>query len=153
MLAILRARESGSFAGFVLAGLLAALAVGCLWNGVFVVPPLVIAWALASRRSRIGLAVALAAIALAVPPFYRVLFEGSWLAEGRLQVGGQSIRWQNLNGAGFGLILRGMWSFDPVLVAAAGAGLLAWLVRFVRGRGPAVEQAKDLAVAVAFPAG
>jgi len=162
MLAILRARASGSAASFALAGLCAALAVGCLWNGVFVVPPLLLAWALAPRRgsaeiprtrSRIGLAVALAAVALAVPVFYGFLFAGSWLGEGRLHVGGQSIRWKELNGAGFGLILRGMWSFDPVLVAAAGAGLLAWIVRFLRGRGPDVARAKDLAVALAFPAG
>jgi hypothetical protein len=119
---------------------------------VFVVPALLAAHALAARRRWIGLWIALAAVALALPLFYGFLFEGPWLGPDRLHIGGQKQEWRNMNGAGLGLIVRGVWSFDPILLVAAGIGSLALALRFLRGPRPAGDELRELCVAAGFPA-
>jgi hypothetical protein len=152
VLAVLRIPRTDAVVAYVAAGGLCALAVGCFWNGVFVVPSLLVAHALAGRRRWIGLWIALAAVAAAVPLFYGFLFEGPWLSGDRVRLGTESIQWRNLTGAGFGLILKGFWSFDPALVVAAGVGAAALAVRFLRRERPAAGALRDLFIAAAFPA-
>jgi hypothetical protein len=150
MLAIVRLPRAGNLTDHLAAGGLAALALGCLWNGVFVLPALFVAHALARRRNWIGFAVALAVAAAAVPLFYGFLLQGSRRMSGGLNLGLSKILWRDLNGAGFGQILRGFWSFDPVLVAAAGVGAVALAVRFLRRPGP-VLSTRELWIAAAYP--
>lgn len=152
VLAILRIPRTHGLAAYVVAGGLSALAVACFWNGVFAVPALLAAHAFARPRRWVGLWIAGAAVTAAVPLFYPFLFERSWLAPDRLSLGTESIRWRNLTGAGFGLILKGFWSFDPALVVAAGIGAAALAVRLLRANGSAADSRRDLVVAAAYPA-
>jgi len=152
VLAVLRLSRSEGMGAFALAGAACALAIGCLWNGVFVLPALVAALALGRRRRGSGIALALGISALAIPAFYGFLFEGPLLKTGGLRIGGQSLGWRDLNAAGFGLIARGFWSFDPVLAGAAAVGALFLAARFLRGPRPSADRLRELAIAAAFPA-
>ncbi len=153
MLAILRIPRAADLAAYATAGVLSAIAVACLWNGVFVCPALLAAHLLARRRRWIGFAIAVVAVAAAIPLFYGFLFERSLLGSDRVNLGLRHIEWETVNGAGFRDILRGFWSFDPVLVAAAGVGFLALALRYLRGNRPAADAQRELLVAAIYPAG
>lgn len=152
VLAILRIPHTDGVAAYVVAGVLSALAVGCIWNGVFVVPVLLAAHAFSERRRWVGFAIALAAVAAAIPVFYPFLLEGSPFAPGRVHLGTETIEWQSLTGRGFGMILKGLWSFEPALVVAAGIGAAALAVRLLRRDRPPAATLRDLGIVVAFPA-
>lgn len=167
VLAILRTPRGG-LAAFATAGGLCALAVGCLWNGVFVLPALAVAHVVGAEpgsekveilgvcRRRVGVLLALALVAMAIPVFYGFLFEGPWLRpggeSGGLKLGGQTLRWKELTGAGFGLMARDFWSFDPVLVAAAGVGAVLLPLHLLREPRPAPSRLRELVIAATFPA-
>ncbi|HEV8113697.1 MAG TPA: glycosyltransferase family 39 protein [Planctomycetota bacterium] len=153
MLAVLRIPRAVDLTAYSVAGVLCAIAVACLWNGVFVCPALLAAHLLAPRRRWIGFAIAVVAVAAAIPLFYGFLFERSLVSSDRVNLGLRHIGWETFNGAGFRQILGGFWSFDPVLVATAGVGILALTVRFALGIRPAAEVQRELLVAATYPVG
>jgi hypothetical protein len=154
MLPIVALVRSGSFRAYVAAGVLAGITLGCLQNGVFVVPALVLAHVLSRKRNGKGFAAALAIVAVAIAVFYRYLLEAGFTSKraDEIDVGGQSLRWDLLSGAGFGHIFRGFWSFEPVLCVIASVGLAIGITRIAsKATRPDATTLRELAVVLAFP--
>jgi hypothetical protein len=162
--ASLRLRQRGDAWSFALAGASAALAVACLTNGIAALLPAFVAYALrephgggALRRwLDCRLAIPLALLALAVWRFYPFLFVER-PPEAAASDGGGSIRlaWQTIDpadfaGRGFPTLFMTLWFYEPVALALAAVGLVAWIVRG-RGASPeAREGRKDLIVVLSF---
>ena len=150
VLAVLRLRTSGSLGAYAAAALASALAVACLWNGVFVLPAILVGILLARERRAAGILLVAGALALAVFLAYDFLFRTTGVAGSEVRLGGQRLRLDALDGSGFWKIAKGFFSFDPVLLVAGLLGLLLLATRIARRR-PGPEALKDLAVAAAFP--
>jgi hypothetical protein len=140
---------------YLLAGVSAAIAVGTLHNGAFTVPALLVAHLLAHGRRWLGLAGALALVALSLRVFYPWLFVLGIFAPGkggRLDIGGQELGAEHFDGAGFGEIVRGVLGYDPTLLCLAGVGLALGLVVWARAATrPRGERRADILVLAAFP--
>jgi hypothetical protein len=152
VLAALRVLRVPSVASFVLAGVAAFFAVGALHNGVFVLPAIAVAFWAAPRRHWIGITIVAGFVVLSVVFFYPFLFYTSVpepSARG-VDVGGQSVVWSHLSLVGFVRMARGLWSYDPILVAFGSLGAIGVAVAAVRGRLGA--RARPALVAAAFPA-
>lgn len=129
LVACLRLRERGGWSRHAQAGLAAGLALGTLHFGLFLLPPLVAAHALAPRRSLAQLGAALATVALCAWLAYPSL-DGGFAAGGDDALGPQPIGLHpslasSFHGGGAAIVLRELASHDPALLALAVAGLLA----------------------------
>jgi len=144
-----------SVRNYVTAGFAAALAVGTLHNGVFVLPALFLAHCLARGRRWIGLALALTLVALSVWIFYPWMFNAGIFApddSGRLDIGGQALGAEHFTAAGFYEIPRGLFGHDPLLVIVAAVGLAVGIVACIRpATRPRGELRAQLLVLLAFP--
>ena len=155
MLPIMTFLRTGKFWTYVGAGVLTGVTLGCLQNGVFVLPALVLAHVLGPKRSARGFIAALVIVAIAVLGFYRYLFEIGFTNPGRsdeISLSGQSLRWDLLSGDGFRQIVYGLWTYEPVLCAIALAGAVMGLARIARkDRRPDSSTLRDVCVVLAFP--
>lgn len=154
-------RSGGAPRAWLLASLLAALALACLHNGAAAYPPLLAAHLLAGggRRWRLLWKPALALLPglLILPLFYPFFFgpvgeSGVVLGSGDLTQSGHRLRLSWFNGGGFAVIFRdALLAFDPVLLALllAGAVLAAAGLRR-RGRPADRPDRGDLLVVLAF---
>jgi len=136
VLAAVWVRRRDGWLPHVFAGLTALLAVGCLQSGVLVLPALLVAYATRAggpRRLLDGrVLIPVLGAALALPLFYPFLFAGGVEQDERVvNLGGHLIFLDQFNGAGFRIILRTLWSYDPTLLVLA---LLAPVVALVRRR-------------------
>ncbi len=150
----LRHLRRGGWESLASASLGASAALACLHNGVFVLPGLLLAWWFAPGRRWVQLVVPGAAIAATLLVFYPFLFERGVVSQTQsdtLDIGGQTLTWEQISLQGLPQIVRGLWSFDPVLVGCAGAGIAALLVALARGRG--APPRRPLLVAALFPIG
>jgi len=153
MIPVLALVRSGRFWTYVAAGVLTGITIGCLQNGVFVVPALVLAHVLSPRRNWKGFAAALAIVAIAFLRFYWFLFQEPIVnANGDLDIGGQTLNWSLVNGDGFRQMFLGFWSFEPVLCVAAATGAAIGIARLARrDRRPDALTLREVCVAAAFP--
>jgi hypothetical protein len=151
VLAILRLRRDGSLGAYALAAVASALAVACLWNGVFVGPALAVGFLFAARKRGSGVLLCAVALALAVALAYDFLFKTTGVAGSEVKLGGQRFHLDQLDGSGFWKIVKGFFSFDPVMLVAGCVGLVLFALRS-RRKGPlSADALKDFAVAAAFP--
>lgn len=151
VLAALRLRRDGSLGAYAIAAVTSALALACLWNGVFVVPALGVGFLFAARKRGIGVLLCALALALAVLLAYDFLFKTTGVAGSEVKLGGQRFRLDTLDGSGFWKIAKGFFSFDPVLAVAGFLGLALFAFRIVKAPRPSSDRWRDLAVAAAFP--
>jgi hypothetical protein len=153
MLPILAIVRSPRFSTYVAAGVLSGITLGCLQNGVFVVPALVLAHVLSPRRDGKGFLAAIAILALSVAGFYWFLFQNALVnTKGELDLGGQTLTWDLINGDGFRQMLYGFWAYEPVLCAIAACGAVVGIARLGRKTSrPEPETLRKIAVALAFP--
>jgi hypothetical protein len=146
VIAAMGVRRSGTWRSFAIAGVASGLAIGCLQNGLAVLPALAVA-AFLRARTRAGslgklalqsaLALALAAlVALCfypflfdVPPKAGVASEGSFF-----KFSGHIVDLAMFNGRGFATVARSLWEYDPLIAALALLGLACALVDVVRRR-------------------
>ena len=159
LLLALRLRERGDRRGYLWVGLAAGAAVGGLHYGVFVGPPILLAWLWRRRAARgawiIATGVIATAIVVACYPFHFV-GERGFLRLGEQETGttlnlsGQALHLGLFNGRGFRVIPQTLWSYDPLLLAAALAGAGVLVARRVRGGARLdVERRRDLAIVLA----
>jgi hypothetical protein len=153
MLPVLALVRSGRFWSYVAAGVLTGITVGCLQNGVFVVPALVVAHVLSPKRNWRGFFAALAIVAVAVLGFYWFLFQSKLVnPAGEVDIGGQTLTWSLINGDGFRQIFYGFWAYEPLLCAIAAIGAAIGIARLVRSESrPSADTLRELATALAFP--
>lgn len=144
--AALRMRERADFSSYLLAGITAALALSTLQSGAAVLPPLFAAHLL--RRERASkivwawFALALAIVVISVPIFYPFLFaptSGDDAAQASIQgvalhLSGHHVDLSQFKGAGIPTVSRGLWDYDPLILALACAGAVAALARLSRSR-------------------
>jgi 4-amino-4-deoxy-L-arabinose transferase-like glycosyltransferase len=127
----------GTLASYLIAGASAALSITTLYSGFFALPALFIAHWFAPVRSRrtrwIGLAAAVAIVAVSFRVAYPFLFEGRAVSgQGtHIDLAEQHIPWRQFAGRGFGREIAGMFAYDPVLVALACGALVIGLVALV----------------------
>jgi len=138
LLAQVRLVERGGLGAHLVAGLATGLALATLHFGVFLIPALAVASLLASRGEARGrrlakLALALAVVGLLGAVAYPTLLEsargrGLHVAGSTLNLTGHRLHLERFHGRGFALIPRWLWSFDPLLLIAAGLGIVrgAW---------------------------
>lgn len=163
VLAAVWVRRGRGFAPHLAAGLAAFLAVGCLQSGVLCLVPLGLAYVLradALRRSRgFGWLLPLAGAALALGTLYPFVWTGdvgTRADQGHvLDLGPHLVFLDQFNGAGFRVLVRTFWSYEPALVVAVLLGLALWLVRAGRvpDRGASsrgIGQRGDLWLALSF---
>jgi hypothetical protein len=154
VLCALRHLRRGGLASLAWASLAAFVAGGALHNGVFVFPALALAWWFAPRRRAWGILVPLAAGALALAVFYPFLFTRGLVSQRdpeKLDIGGQTLTWEQISFDGLPQIAQGLWNFDPVLSALAAVGLVVLGVAFAR-RAAAFDR-RALLVTAAMPTG
>jgi hypothetical protein len=155
MLPVLALVRSGKFSTYVAAGVLTGITLGCLQNGVFVVPALVLAHVLSPKRNWKGFAAALAIVAISVLGFYWFLFQkGITNPEhpGEIDIGGQTLNWDLINGDGFRQIFYGFWAYEPVLCAIAACGAVIGIARLARRETrPDAETLRELGASATFP--
>lgn len=153
MIPVLALVRSGSFGTYIAAGVLTGITLGCLQNGAFVVPALVLAHFVSPRRNWKGFVAALAIVAIAVLRFYWFLFQEPIVnSNGDLDIGGQTLNWSLVNGDGFRQMFLGFWSFEPVSCVAAAIGAAIGIARLVRRDArPDALALREVCVAAAFP--
>jgi len=160
VLAAMGLARKPSTGAYVLAGVTAALALGCLQSGLAVLPPLLAAHLvrqesprkLCTGRALVALALALAALPLFYPFLFRSELGSDW---GSLRVEGGRLLWadhelalSDFDGTGFDVARRVLWSYDPLLFALIVAAVLVLLAR--ARRLAAAPPSTDVAVALAF---
>ena len=162
VLAAVYARRADRWPQHLALGVACFLAVGCLQSGVLVVPAAVLAYALrdgGARRLLDGrVLIPVAGAVLAVPVFYPFVFAGDLgQREGQEHVfdlAGHMIFLDQFNGAGFGVIARTLWSYDPALLVLLALAAVVWTARRARRLGPAPTdgcgERGDRRVALAF---
>lgn len=166
--AMLASDRRGSLA-VLWAGCAAGLAIGCLHNGAFVLPPLALAlWLGRDNFAQRAKAFLLAAVPIGLLGLFTYPFLIPSLrpylpfaAENKVQLGtklphrafGQS-EW--FDGGGVARVLNSLWGWDPTLLILTGLGtamVCAALWRGRRGRAElasAGKQRRQLAIALAF---
>jgi hypothetical protein len=140
VLAALRVRRRPSLPSYLLAGAAVGLAVGALQSGVATLLPFAAAFLLRERPvDRVSPALAVTALAIVVAAivcFYPLAwggrtspgspappsigFDGSTLS-----LMGHAMVLQGFNGRGTRIVLESLWSYDPLILGMAAAGL-AW---------------------------
>ena len=148
LVAALRVVRVGSTAAYAWLGVAFCLAFGSLHSAVAVGPAIVCAHAVRAGWSRLldwrlGLSLGLGALAL--PLFYPFMWaaQTNVVEEGKLTTGTHEIHASYFNGDGAGAVLRGLWFFEPLLLALLALALLVWMRRAWRLhawslRGPAL---------------
>jgi 4-amino-4-deoxy-L-arabinose transferase-like glycosyltransferase len=145
LIAALRVLESGRWIDVLLAGLAAALALGSLQFGLFVLPPILLAIVLAPGRGwgwRTAAALAVfGEVALGVLAFYPFLFARGepagalGLGGGELELSGHVIYSGLFNGRGFATLARTLADYEPWIGATAlGGGVLLLAARLSGAR-------------------
>lgn len=165
VIAALRVRRRGDALSYVLLGAAAAACIAMLQSGLAVLALLPAAWFWrergARRASDLWMAATLACAAVATYVSYPELFEPGAPAvqmhqpegtEGFLWIEGHQIYLRSIDGAGFAVLVGGLWSNDPVLFVGCVLGLFAALVAWKRGERLTSTRARDLAVVLAFAA-
>lgn len=143
LVAALHLRRHGGPLAFLLAALAGALALGGLHYGVFALPAILVgallrpggAWR--GRRWRgtllgvaLGVAAAFAALRVFYPYWFADELHGMLQVEetagdgAALNLSGQPLKLERFNGAGFGVLLRSLWSYDPQLLAVLALGVV-----------------------------
>jgi hypothetical protein len=163
--AALRLRRDPGPASHVLAGVAAALALGCLHTGALALAPLAAALVLARadvRARRAGWTlVPLLLPLLAAPWFYRHIYDPAVVvagAGGAAHLDHEPITfrwwlaelWYHFDGNGLGRIARSLATWEPVLGALALCAAALALADLARGRLPERERRMDLLVVAAF---
>jgi len=154
VLAALWMRRHPSWGAYAAGAAAAALALGTLHTGVFVVPPLIVAHLLRDRERRnwvshravlVPLAAAAFAIGMLYPRAPTVQPGGVW------EFGGHTLRLASLDGSGFARLATFLWDCDPALFVLAAGGLVAALARLGRGAARiAPERRGDLLVVLSY---
>ncbi len=151
---LLRKRDVLSY---LIAGVAAALAVGCLHTGTAVLAPLGLAWFLSwkwePRASRRWILACVILVGAAIRLLYPFSFEQWTNVEGPgsdFNLSGHRIWWEDFDGSGFQRVLATFYSYDPLilLVGAVGLALLAVNSRRFSALDP--ERRGDLLVALAY---
>ena len=160
LVAALRVAEEGRWIDVLLAGVAAALALGALQFGVFVLPPILLAILLVRERGwawRVAAAlVVLAHAALGVLAFYPFLFaEGTpggshGVAGGELELSGHRIYLELFNGAGLSELIESFSAYDPWIALASLAGGCVLAARWLRGARADRERRRALAIVLAY---
>jgi hypothetical protein len=143
LLAALRLRRKPDALAYVACGIAGGLAIGTLQNAAVCLLPIAAAFFLAQdggrRASRTWVLATLALLAVAVRCLYPFYFEG---LPGSIPASGEGVGLSafvrklasRLGGAPCARILSAVWGLDPLLVTAAGAGVLVWLLSSSRKR-------------------
>jgi hypothetical protein len=157
VVASLRLRERGGWSAYAIAGFAAALAVGCLQNGLAVLPALLVAVVLRLRARRralrsgatgtaeplrrivLGSVLALVLVGAAVRLFYPFVFDapkraGIGTQGSTFELSGHRIDLSMFNGRGFATVLRSLWEYDPLIASACMLGALVAFVTMWRAR-------------------
>ncbi|MBL8860843.1 MAG: glycosyltransferase family 39 protein [Planctomycetes bacterium] len=144
--ASLRARSTGRFGDFVLAGGLAALALGTLHSGACAFAAVAAAWWWCARprwgAPFLGLCTAAALCLASFALLLRGeglpdLEQGATLADRLLSflgMGAHQVDAGFFDGGGFARLARALRDYEPVLTVLAAAGLAALAVAAIRGR-------------------
>jgi hypothetical protein len=153
VLAAMHLRRRGGVGAFAIAGIAAGLAIGCLQNGLAVLPALFLAVVLRARKGAepkkrvvLGSLLALVSIALAVWLCYPSLIDALSTAESgsdgsMLNVSGHIVNLSMFNGRGFATVARSLWEYDPLLAGLAALGLVTAGLDLVRRRSSGAEEA------------
>ncbi len=158
--AAVRLRERGGWAGYVMAGLGAGLAVGALQSGLAVLPALLVAallrWRADRWRSLVGAGLAFVVAAVCVPVLYPFLFvraeHGAKLQDGggTLALSHHRVFLDLFNGRGFATVWRSLAEYDPLLTGLALLGLVtAGVLLVTRARALGTRRAGDLVIVLA----
>ena len=146
--------RSGRAASILTAGVTAALAVATLHSGAAILPALLVAVVLHLRRrsdrGRVACLLALPAImAATIVVSYPFAFKDDGVFAGRTLLSAASF-----DGGGLPRITRYLWSYDPVLLIGAVAGVLVFSISIMRSRrdpsSRGVSSVDELLVAAAF---
>jgi hypothetical protein len=136
VVASMRLLRERTVTAYLVAGLAASLAIGCLHNGVVVLLPLGLAWVLAWKREprapRWWIVVVVLMLAATVRWLYPFQFESWTEAEGPssdLNVSGHLVWASDFDGSGFLRVLATFYSYDPLILLVGAAGLVILLVR------------------------
>lgn len=141
LVAALAVRRRGDWKAYVFAGVATGLAVSTLQSGLAGLIPLVVAHFLArpplSRPRHVLLVGALCVAAIFVRVFYPYMFKTPGvddsmdvaLKDDRINLSGHSFYLSSISGGGFRVLWQAFWSYDPVLLALALLGALAWIAR------------------------
>jgi hypothetical protein len=154
VLAAVRMRRRGDVIGYSLAGGGASLAFGCLQSGLAVLPAIAVAhFTRSSKRARwYDARVVLVAIglAMALPFFYPFALWGvdtQKAVSGRvaqhflefhtdpkweLDIGPHRFFLSEMAGQGVPIVLRTLWSYEPVLLVLFALAAVLWIARLVR---------------------
>jgi hypothetical protein len=150
VLAAMHLRRRPAFLAYLLAGLASGLAVGSLHYGAFALFSVIGAFVLVLRRGRslprmLGHSAGLALAILVFAVFLRALYPFQFgpgaetvhvqpvEGESAVNLSGHAVFLDRFRGGGFVAILSNLLSYDPVLLAAAAAGLLVLAFRLRRG--------------------
>lgn len=130
----LRHLRKGGLASLALASAAAFVALGALHMGVFALPPLFLAWWFAPRRKLLGILVPVLAAAASIACFYRAILAAALKdsTQEKLDLGGQTLTWEQISFDGLRQIGSGFWGFDPVASALAIAGIVLAIVALAR---------------------
>jgi hypothetical protein len=161
IVAALAVRRRGDAIAYVSAGLAAGLAIAALESGVAVLPALAAAHVLRKKdgtaHPHVWFAVSLALVAACVPIFYPFLFAHGNAAQatelgfegGDFRLAGHLVFLDQFNGKGFGVVLRALWDYEPLVTLCAVIGACLALARAARSK-LAPERRADLSVMAAF---
>jgi hypothetical protein len=161
IVAALAVRRRGDAIAYVSAGLAAGLAIAALESGVAVLPALAAAHVLRKKdgtaHPHLWFAVSLALVAACVRIFYPFLFAHGAAAQatelgfegGDFRLAGHLVFLDQFNGKGFGVVLRALWDYEPLVSLCAAIGACLALARAARSK-LAPERSADLAVMAAF---
>lgn len=141
VLASIRLRDRGDVASFLVAGVAAGLAIGALQYGIFVLPPLALAFLLRRRRAPWWWIAVAGGLVLAIVYWtYPFHFESGGTSEDYLTVqerdgekglniSGQLLKFEKFNGKGFPVIPETLWSYDPTILFLSLGGVAALVAR------------------------
>jgi len=159
MLACLHLRRSVRLHAWLLCGFALALAIGTLHSGVALFLPLAMVWFLGARAGgrwlELRLLIPLAVVALSLPVSYPFWFStqsaGVDVQGSVVKLAAHPVYLSDFNGAGFRIMLRTFWYYEPALLVACVLAL-AWLVRdrALPGTVRDAERRRDLWVVLAF---
>jgi len=167
VLASMRLARRPSAANFLLAGVCAALAFGCLHSGVAVLIPLSAAYFVRrlpagtsrARRAFDPLALLpLTCVALVVPVFYPFLLspqqmslnEGIDVGKHAVDFTHHRVAFDAFDGSGFATVLRTLWTWEPALGLLVALACLVWLATRGRRVPESPDRCRDRRVVLAF---
>lgn len=155
VLAALRIRRAPTPGAYALAAIAAVLSIGTLHTGLFALLPIVVAHFLRDRDKRAWtpgwvFVLPLAAAAIAAVQLYprapKLTASGDvW------EFGGHTLRFEMINGSGFGLMFNYLRDCEPGLLALTVGGLAVALMRLASRRArPDTARRADLLIAASY---